>query len=85
MYTITIDSNLFVMQLWQIHNAEQMILDDLEANPDKYKGKKLSELSDDEDYDEENSVIYTKASYKKTVIPKVILVSTSSVVVPEIV
>lgn len=64
------------MQLWQIHNAEQMILDDLEGNPDKYKGKKLSELTDDEDFDEENSVIHTKAYYKKALLPKVILVST---------
>lgn len=68
--------DFFFMQLWQIHNAEQMILDDLEANPDKYKGKKLSELTDDEDFDEENSVIHTKAYYKKTLLPKVILVST---------
>ncbi|KAL0010548.1 hypothetical protein SO802_005656 [Lithocarpus litseifolius] len=62
-----------IWQLWQIHNAEQMILDDLEANPEKYKGKKLSELTDDEDFDEENSVIHTKAYYKKALLPKVIL------------
>lgn len=65
------------MQLWQIHVAEQMILDDLEVNPDKYKGKKLSELTDDEEFDEENSVEHTKAYYKKSLIPKVILVSTT--------
>lgn len=64
-----------VVQLWQIHVAEQMILNDLEANPEKYKDKKLSDLSDDEDFDEEKSVIYTKAYYKKSLIPKVILVS----------
>lgn len=69
-------SILSVMQLWQIHAAEQMIMDDLEANPEKYKDKKLSELTDDEDFDEENSVVYTKAYYKKTLLPKVILVST---------
>ncbi|KAM0982270.1 hypothetical protein TB2_014896 [Malus domestica] len=63
----------YVDKLWQIHVAEQMILNDLEANPDKYKGKKLSELSDPEDYDEKNDVEYTTAQYKKTVIPKVIL------------
>lgn len=67
------------MQLWQIHVAEQMILNDLEANPDKYKGQKLSELSDPEDYDEKNNVEYTTAQYKKTVIPKVILVNDSPV------
>lgn len=63
------------MQLWQIHNAEQMIVDDMEVNPDKYKGKKLSELTDEEDFDEENSVEYTKTYYKKSLIPLMILVS----------
>ena len=63
------------MQLWQINVAEQMILDDMEANPDKYKHKKLSELTDDDDFDEENSVEYTKAYYKKTLLPKMIMVS----------
>lgn len=68
---------MYFMQLWQIHVAEQMILDDWEANPDKYKDKKLSELTDDDDFDEENSVEYTKAYYKKTLLPKIILVRTS--------
>lgn len=63
------------MQLWQIHNAEQMIVDDIEINPDKYKDKKLSELTDEEDFDEENSVEYTKTYYKKSLIPLMILVS----------
>ncbi|XP_048329831.2 protein PLASTID TRANSCRIPTIONALLY ACTIVE 10 isoform X3 [Ziziphus jujuba] len=63
----------YVEKLWQIHVAEQMILDDLDANPDKYKGKKLSELTDEEEFDEENSVEYTKAYYKKSLISKVIL------------
>ena len=31
---------MFLMQLWQMHVAEQMIMDDLEANPDKYQGEK---------------------------------------------
>lgn len=69
------DPFLSVLQLWQIHVAEQMVLDDLEANPDKYKGKRLSELTDDDDYDEENNVQYTKAYYKKSLLPKMILVS----------
>lgn len=51
-----------------------MILDDMEANPDKYKDKKLTELTDDEDFDEENSVEYTQAYHKKTLLPKIILV-----------
>lgn len=65
------------MQLWQLHVAEQMILDDMEINPDKYKDKNLKELTDDEEFDEENSVEYTKAYYKKTLLPKMILVSIS--------
>lgn len=65
---------LFLVQLWQIHNAEQMIMDDMEVNPDKYKDKKLTELTDDEDFDEENSVEYTKAYHKKALLPKMILV-----------
>lgn len=62
------------MQLWQIHNAEQMILDDMEENPNKYKGKSLSELTDEEEIDEENSVEYGKAKYKNTTVPRVTLV-----------
>lgn len=57
-----------------------MILDDMDANPDKYKGKKLSELTDDEEFDENHSVQYTKAYYKKTQLPKMILVSTNIMV-----
>lgn len=63
----------YVEKLWQIHVAEQTILDDMEANPDKYKGKKLSQLTDEEEFDEENSVEYTKTYYKNSLIPKVIL------------
>ncbi|MFQ6671097.1 hypothetical protein Gotur_035745 [Gossypium turneri] len=63
----------YVDKLWQIHVAEQMILDDLEANPEKYKAKKLSELTDDDDYDEENNVQYTKVRYKKGLLPKMIV------------
>ncbi|KAJ6374444.1 hypothetical protein OIU78_030045 [Salix suchowensis] len=63
----------YVDKLWQIHVAEQTILDDWEANPEKYKGKKISELTDNEDFDEENSIEYTEAYHKKTVVPKVIL------------
>ncbi|XP_057488763.1 protein PLASTID TRANSCRIPTIONALLY ACTIVE 10-like [Actinidia eriantha] len=63
----------YVDKLWQINVAEQMILDDMEANPDKYKHKKLSELTDDDDFDEENYVEYTKAYYKKTLLPKMIM------------
>lgn len=63
------------VQLWQLHVAEQMILDDEEANPEKYKDKKLTETTDT--FDEENSVEYTKAYFKKALLPKKILVSKS--------
>ena len=66
------------MQLWQIHVAEQMIMDDMEINPDKYEGKKLSELTDEEEINDENSVEYTKAYYKEALLPKRIVVSTLS-------
>lgn len=62
------------MQLWQLHVAEQMILDDYEANPEKYKGKKLSDLSDDEGFDEQKEIEHGEAYFKKTKLPKVILV-----------
>lgn len=65
---------LSCLQLWQLHVAEQMILDDYEANPEKYKGKKLSELSDDEGFDEQKEIEHGEAYYKKTKLPKVILV-----------
>lgn len=65
---------LCCLQLWQIHNAEQMILDDVEANPHKYQGKKLSELTDEEEIDDEKSVEYGKAKYKNTTVPRVTLV-----------
>ncbi|KAL8128525.1 hypothetical protein V2J09_017680 [Rumex salicifolius] len=63
----------YVDKLWQIHVAEQMVLDDLEANPDKYKGKKLSELTDEEEFDDEHSVEYEDVYYKKTKLPKMVL------------
>lgn len=62
------------MQLWQIHNAEQMILDDVDANPNKYKGKRLSELTDEEEIDDENCVEYGRAKYKNTTVPRMTLV-----------
>lgn len=51
-----------------------MIMDDMVANPDKYKGKKLSELTDEEEFDEENSVEYGKAYYKKALLTKMAVV-----------
>ncbi|PWA75070.1 nucleic acid-binding, OB-fold-like protein [Artemisia annua] len=60
----------YVNTLWQIHVAEQLIMDDMEINPDKYEGKKLSELTDEEEFDEENSVEYTQDYYKESLLPK---------------
>ncbi|KAM7483428.1 hypothetical protein LguiB_008011 [Lonicera macranthoides] len=68
-----ISNHPYVDKLWQLHNAEQMIMDDMESNPDKYKDKKLSELSDDENFDEENNIEYTKAYYQKALLPKMIV------------
>lgn len=51
-----------------------MILDDMVVNPDKYKGKKLSELTDEEEITEENCVEYGKAYHKKSLIPRMTVV-----------
>jgi hypothetical protein len=71
----------FFLQLWQINVAEQMILNDMDINPDKYKGKKLSDLVDEDDFNEENSVQYTKVQYKNALVPKVTMVSTILIVI----
>ncbi|KAG5035719.1 hypothetical protein JHK87_010629 [Glycine soja] len=63
----------YVEKLWQINVAEQMILDDMAINPDKYEGKKLSDLVDEEDFDEQNAVEYTKVQYKNTMLPQTTL------------
>ncbi|XP_047157256.1 protein PLASTID TRANSCRIPTIONALLY ACTIVE 10 [Vigna umbellata] len=63
----------YVEKLWQINAAEQTILDDMAINPDKYKGKKVSDLSDDEDFDEQNAVQHSEVKYKNTVIQKITL------------
>ncbi|XP_061359783.1 protein PLASTID TRANSCRIPTIONALLY ACTIVE 10 [Gastrolobium bilobum] len=63
----------YVDKLWQINVAEQMILNDMEMNPDKYRGKKLSDLTDEEDFDEENAVQHTKVYYEDKLLPRTIL------------
>ncbi|CAM8919165.1 unnamed protein product [Rhodiola kirilowii] len=63
----------YVDKLWQIHNAEQMYMDDMDSNPDKYKDVNLAELTDLEEFDEEHSVEYTKVHYKKSLLPHVIM------------
>ncbi|KAJ4972527.1 hypothetical protein NE237_005701 [Protea cynaroides] len=63
----------YVDKLWQLHVAEQMILVDEDANPDKYKDGKFTESAQDFDFNEEDSIEYTQAYYKKTLLPKMIL------------
>ncbi|XP_043704031.1 protein PLASTID TRANSCRIPTIONALLY ACTIVE 10 [Telopea speciosissima] len=63
----------YVDKLWQLHVAEQMILDDEEANPYKYKDGKFTESTLDSEFNEEDSIEYTQAYYKKTLLPKMIL------------
>lgn len=63
------------MQLWQIHNAEQLFMDDMDSNPEKYKDVNLADLKDLEEIDDEHSVEYTKVHYKKSLLPHVIMVS----------
>lgn len=58
-----------------------MILTDMDVNPDKYKGKTLSDWIDGEDFDEEKSVQHTKVQYKNALVPKVTLVSTILIVI----
>ncbi|PKA62327.1 hypothetical protein AXF42_Ash016119 [Apostasia shenzhenica] len=65
-----ISDHPYVDKLWQLHVAEQMVLDDEDANPEKYKDKKFI---DDTPFDEKNSVQYTKAYYEDALLPKMIL------------
>lgn len=51
-----------------------MILDHEEENPDEFKDKKFEETVD-LSFDEENSVEYTQAHYKDSLLPKMILVN----------
>ncbi|URE14692.1 hypothetical protein MUK42_12397 [Musa troglodytarum] len=60
------------VQFWQLHNAEQMILDYEEENPDKFKTTTY-ESTINEHFDEENSVEYTQAYFKEALLPKTIL------------
>ncbi|XP_020589037.1 protein PLASTID TRANSCRIPTIONALLY ACTIVE 10 [Phalaenopsis equestris] len=60
----------YVDKLWQLHVAEQMIIDDEEANPGKYMDKKFIE---DTPFDEENSIQYSQSYYEKALLPVTIL------------
>ncbi|URE14691.1 hypothetical protein MUK42_12397 [Musa troglodytarum] len=66
------DTNPEQLWFWQLHNAEQMILDYEEENPDKFKTTTY-ESTINEHFDEENSVEYTQAYFKEALLPKTIL------------
>ncbi|KAK1313072.1 hypothetical protein QJS10_CPA06g01353 [Acorus calamus] len=68
-----VSNHPYVDKLWQLHVAEQMILDDEEANPDKYKDKKITEMNMDTSTDDEDEVEYTEVPYKSSMLPKMIL------------
>ncbi|MCL7037772.1 hypothetical protein MKW94_027776 [Papaver nudicaule] len=61
----------YVDKLWELHVAEQIVLDEEESNPEKYKGKKFEEMFEATDVDA--PVEYSKAYHKKTLLPKMIL------------
>ncbi|OEL25356.1 Protein PLASTID TRANSCRIPTIONALLY ACTIVE 10 [Dichanthelium oligosanthes] len=60
----------FVDTLWEWHNAEQMILDYEEQNPDKFKDTKYESTVDASSFDEENRVEYTEGYFKETLLKK---------------
>lgn len=51
-----------------------MILDDEEKNPEKYKDKEFLESFFNAPYDEEHSIEHTEVYYKKSWLPKTIMV-----------
>ncbi|XP_039813846.1 protein PLASTID TRANSCRIPTIONALLY ACTIVE 10-like [Panicum virgatum] len=60
----------FVDTLWEWHNAEQMILDYEEQNPDKFKDTTYESTVDASSFDEENRVEYTEGYFKETRLKK---------------
>ncbi|WVZ67776.1 hypothetical protein U9M48_016813 [Paspalum notatum var. saurae] len=60
----------FVDTLWEWHNAEQMILDYEEQNPDKFKDTTYESTVDASSFDEENRVEYTEGYFKETLVKK---------------
>ncbi|CAO2196554.1 unnamed protein product [Urochloa humidicola] len=60
----------FVDTLWEWHNAEQMILDYEEQNPDKFKDTTYESTVDASSFDEENRVEYTEGYFKETLLKK---------------
>lgn len=62
------------MQLWEWHNAEQMILDYEEQNPEKFKDTTYESTVDTSSFDEENRVEYTEGHLKETLLKKKVVV-----------
>ncbi|RLN22156.1 protein PLASTID TRANSCRIPTIONALLY ACTIVE 10 [Panicum miliaceum] len=60
----------FVDTLWEWHNAEQMILDYEDQNPDKFKDTAYESTVDASSVDEENRVEYTEGYFKETRLKK---------------
>ncbi|CAO1946931.1 unnamed protein product [Urochloa humidicola] len=60
----------FVDTLWEWHNAEQMILDYEEQNPDKFKDTTYESTVDASSFDEESRVEYTEGYFKETLLKK---------------
>uniref|UniRef100_A0A8R7RCI2 S1 motif domain-containing protein n=1 Tax=Triticum urartu TaxID=4572 RepID=A0A8R7RCI2_TRIUA len=60
----------FVETLWEWHNAEQMILDHEDENPDKFKDVTYESTVDTSSFDEENRIQYTEGRVKETVLKK---------------
>lgn len=60
----------FVETLWQWHNAEQMILDHEEENPDKFKDTTYESTVDTSSFNEENRVEYTEGRFNETLLKK---------------
>ena len=59
------------MQLWEWHNAEQMILDYEEQNPEKFKDTTYDSTVDaTSSFNEENRVEYGEGYFKETLLKK---------------
>lgn len=77
---LSFPSNSFIrkkspfFQLWEWHNAEQMILDYEEQNPDKFKDTTYESTVDASPFDEENRVEYTEGYFKETLLKKKVVV-----------
>jgi hypothetical protein len=62
------------LQLWLWHNAEQMILDHEEENPDKFKDTTYESTVDSSIVHEENRVQHTEGYFKDTLLKKEVVV-----------